>query len=122
MKKQPYLLPLLIGLVLFLMACNLGQGALSAKEVSTPLPGLPSATANAGPAASPTEQPALPAQAAGDFNLADPAVGLDGLRSYRQSLQTSFDGTINGEQQQSQTTLTREVVDEPPTQLTWTEE
>jgi hypothetical protein len=57
----------------------------------------------------------------GDFDLPDTLVGLDSLQSYHQSLQTSFEGTINAEQTQSETTLKREFVDNPPTQLSWVE-
>jgi len=122
MKKPYSLLPWLIGLVFFLMACGLGGGAASTKEVSTPLPAaVPNTPARPAIPAPTAEQPASPVRGTGDFDLPDPAVGLDGLNSYRQTLQTSFEGAINGEQQQSEAVLTREVAGEPAAELTWIE-
>jgi hypothetical protein len=121
-KKSAFFLPGLICLILFLMACSLAGGGESTQDPSKNLP-TPAATTPADPTlpAAATDQPAEPIKGDGDFNLADPGAGLDSLRSYRQSLETTFEGTIGGEETRSQITLAREVVDDPPAELTWIE-
>jgi len=115
MKKQSSLLTFLFILIFFLTACSLGSGALPTKESPTSLPNP------ADPQAPTQASPSITSRGPGDFDLVLTGVGLDSLHSYHQSLQTIFEGTINGESQQSQTTLTREILDEPPAQLTWIE-
>ncbi|MDD5368396.1 MAG: hypothetical protein PHQ40_04880 [Anaerolineaceae bacterium] len=128
MKHHPILLVVLGLLAFSLLACSLGAAGLSPKNDPTSLPSqaYPLSATQDGPASANTPVAtqgapanANPIPAPGDFNLADPAVGLDGLHSYRQVLQTTFEGTINGEQKKSSETLTRELANEPPTHLTW---
>jgi len=103
MKKPSSRPAVLIFLIVLLIGCKLGSEPI--KSTEKPIPSTSTSTS----------------KAPGDFNLADTAIGLDSLHSYHQSLQITFEGIINGEQQQSKITLIREVVDDPLTQLSWIE-
>jgi len=119
MKKPCTLLVMSIFLAAFLVACNMGGGAVIPTDSPT---SLPSQTDSPTSLPTPTSDTSTnTSKGPGDFDLPDTLVGLGSLQSYHQSLQTTFEGTINGEQQKSETTLKREVVDDPPTQLSWVE-
>ncbi len=115
MKKPHFLLALAIFLMTLSIGCKLGSGGVTPSESPTPLPEQGSATLPTPTA----DNSASTSKGPGDFDLANTLVGLDGLHSYHQSLQTTFEGTISGEQQQSKTTLSWEFVDDPPAQLSW---
>jgi hypothetical protein len=125
MKKSCTLIAISIFLTAFLVACNKGSGAVNTTVNPTSLPNqtdFPTSLPNQTDLPTPTSDNSTnTSKGPGDFDLADTLIGLVSLQSYHQSLQTTFEGTINGDQQQSTTTLKREVVDIPPTQLSWVE-
>jgi hypothetical protein len=129
MKKSCTLLAISIFLTVFLVACTKGSGVVNTtvSPIANPTSltkqtDLPTILPNQTNLPNPTSDNATnTSNGPGNFDLSDTQVGLDGLNSYHQSLQTTFEGTINGEQQQSKTTLNQEVVDNPPTQLSWVE-
>lgn len=65
-----------------------------------------------------TPTQASPVRGPGSFDLADPASGLAGLKSYSQSLKITFDGQQAGKASQYTTLYTREVVQQPPAWMT----
>lgn len=103
MNKFCSRLAALIILSVYLVGCN--PGSETTKPAGRSVPGNSTGTSK-GP---------------GDFDLADPAIGLDGLHGCHQYLQTTFEGKIAGEQRYSKMTLNRDVVDDPLTQLSWME-
>ncbi|MBI4926462.1 MAG: hypothetical protein HY835_01765 [Anaerolineae bacterium] len=114
MKKSRLPLVLLIILALILAGCNPGSPA-------APADNPPAPPDQAGSPTAAPQQPAAQSKGPGDFDLSSPAAGLENLQSYRQSLRTSFDGQIGAEQRQSSLSLVREVVNDPPTRLSWLE-
>ena len=125
MKKSYSLLVMSIFLAAFLVACNKGSGAVKPTDRPNSVlrePDSPTSLPNQTDLPTPTlDTSTNTSKGSGDFDLPDTLVGLDSLQSYHQSLQTTFEGTINAEQQQTETTLKREVVVDPPTQLSWVE-
>jgi hypothetical protein len=112
MKARTLYLILLLILALFLTACK--------PEAPAGIrPDSPTAVSHQADPVVP--QSSSSSQGSGDFNLADPATGLADLSSYRQSLTIGFEGNVNGEGANTKTSLTREIVSETETELTWME-
>jgi hypothetical protein len=111
MMKKLLRSSLLICLAILVTACAKGSPASSATGEVTTSQQQPGAT----------DVSSQESDGMGDFNLPLAGVSLDSLHSYRQILQTSFEGTINSQPQQAQTKITREFDDKTATYLSWIE-